>query len=81
MPYLWGDVLVVSMRRETAGVPVTAKIHVAVLLHEGYLESIQRVDVGMQRGICVPGAEEAGGVGVQEGKSGREGSVVVDYVG
>lgn len=35
----------------------------------------------MQRGICVPGAEEARGMRVQEGEGGREGGVVVDYVG
>lgn len=35
----------------------------------------------MQRGVCVPGAEEAGGVGMQEGEGGWEGGVVVDYVG
>ncbi len=73
--------LVVSMRRKTAGVPITAEIHVAVLLHEGHLKRIHGVDVGMQRGICVPRAEEARGVGVQEGEGGWEGGVVVDYVG
>lgn len=81
MPYLWGDVLVVSMRRETAGVPIAAEIHVATVLHEWYLKGIHGVDVGMQRGICVPGAKEAGSVGMQEGEGGREGGVVVDYVG
>lgn len=59
MPYIRGDVLVVSMRRETAGVPITAKIHVTVLLHEGDLKIIHGFYVGVQRGICVPGAEEA----------------------
>ncbi len=47
MPYLWRDMLVVSMRRETAGVLIAAEIHVAVLLHERYLNSIHGDDVGM----------------------------------
>ena len=35
----------------------------------------------MERGVGVPGGEEAGAVGVDEGEGGREVGVVVDDVG
>ena len=69
------------MRFEASGVPVAAQVHVAVALHERDLEGAQRVDVVVERGVGVPGGEEAGAVGVEEDEGGGEAGVVVDDVG
>lgn len=66
---------------QTPRVPVTAEIHIAGLLYEGELEGAQGVDVGVEGGVGVPGGEETGAVGVEEGEGGGEGGVVVYYVG
>ena len=80
-PDLRRDVFVRPVRGQAAGVPVAAEIHVAVLLHEGDLQGVQRGDVGVQGRVGVPGGEEAGGVGVQEREGAGERGVVVDDVG
>ena len=66
---------------QTAWIPVTAQVYVAGLLDEGELEGAEGVDVGVEGGVGVPGGEEAGAVGVEEGEGGGEGRVVVYYVG
>ena len=50
-------------------------------MEEWDLEGAQRVDVVVERGVGVPGGEEAGAVGVDEGEGGGEVVVVVDEVG
>ena len=72
---------VVSVRFQAPRIPVAAEIDVAVLLHKGYLKRSEGVDVVVERGVRVPGREEARAVGVEEDKGGGEIGVVVDYVG
>ena len=45
------------------------------------MKGAEGVDVGVEGGVGVPGGEEAGAVGVQEGEGGGEVRVVVYYVG
>ena len=72
---------VISVRLQTPGVPVAAEVNVAILLHKGDLKGVEGVDVVVERGVGVPGREEARAVGVQEYEGGWEVGVVVDYVG
>ena len=72
---------VVSVRYQAPRVPVAAEIDVAVLLHKGDLERSEGVDVVVERGVGVPGREEARAVGVEEDEGGGEVGVVVDDVG
>ena len=57
---------VISVRLQTPGIPVAAEVDVAVLLHKWDLKGVQGVDVVVERGVGVPGREEARAVGVQE---------------
>ena len=57
---------VISMRVQTPGIPVAAEVDVAVLLHKGDLKGVEGIDVVVERGVGVPGREEACAVGVQE---------------
>ena len=57
---------VMPVRLQTPGIPIAAEIDVAVLLHKGDLEGVEGVDVVVERGVGVPGREEARAVGVQE---------------
>lgn len=72
---------VVSMCFQAPRVPIAAQIDVAVSLHKRYLEGAQRVDVVVERGVGVPGREEARAMRVEEYEGRREVRVVVDYVG
>lgn len=80
-PDLVGDVGVDTVGFFTAGVPVAAKVDVAILLDEAQVQGSHGVYVVVERGIDVPGFEEAGAVGVKEGDGRREGIVEVNYVG
>ena len=65
-----------------ARVGVAAQVHEAVLDDEVELEGAHGHDVVVERGVVVPGFQEAFAVGVEEGHHGGEGVVVVvDYVG
>jgi len=82
LPYLVRDVLVPSRGFVAAAWGrVAAKVDVAVLADERQLEILQGVDVVVQGSVRVPGVPEAGAVRVDEGHDGREGGVMVDYVG
>lgn len=77
-PDLFGDVAVEAVLGLAAGVPVAAQVDVAVALDEVELEGAHGCYVIVKRGVDVPGHEEAGAVGVEEGDGGGEGVVVVD---
>lgn len=77
-PDLLGDVAVETVVGFAAGVPVAAEVDVAVALDEVELEGAHGCYVIVERGVDVPGHEEAGAVGVEEGDGGGEGVVVVD---
>lgn len=82
LPHLPRDVLVPSGGLIAAAWGrVAAKVDVAVLADEWQLEVFQGVDVVVQGGVRVPGVPETGAVRVDEGHDGREGGVMVDYVG
>lgn len=80
-PDLLSDVAVETVGGPAARVPVAAKVDVAVALNEIELESAHGCYVIVERGVDVPGHEEAGAVGMEEGDGGGEGVVVVDQVG
>ena len=80
-PGVAGDVGVGAAAVRAAGVPVAAEIDVAGAGDGVEAEELEGVDVGVEGRVGVPGGEEAGAVGVDEGDGGGEVWVVVDDVG
>ena len=60
---------------------VAAEVDIALLLNVVCAQGVQRVDVGVVCGVCVPGAGPAIPVRVNEGDRTREVVVVLDDVG
>ena len=80
-PHLLRHMLVLAMTFLAPGVPIAAKVDVAILLDEIELESAHCVDIVMQRRIDMPCQKESGSMRVEEGYGRGKVFVVVDHVG